>query len=89
MPLLFLHVNQPLLLCQASCLHLAVCHSAPLFCLARGQVDMVPAGVCAPLWAASWSRVEAGRTLKGPLALPMPEAASRALALPSFSPSVN
>lgn len=91
LPLLFLCVNQPLLFCQASCLHLDVClcHSAPSLCLARGQVGKVPAGVWPPLWAASWSWVGVGRTLGEPLASPMPEAAGHALASPSFSPSVN
>lgn len=88
-PLLFLCVNQPLLLCQASCLHLEGClrHSAPSLCLARGQVGLGPVGVWAPLWAASWSWVE--RTLKEPLDSPKPEAAGHALASPSFSLSVN
>lgn len=42
-----------------------LCHSTPSLCLARGQLGRVPAGVCASLWAASWSWMGVGKTPTG------------------------
>lgn len=45
---------------------------------------MIPAGVCAPLWAASWTWVGVGRPRVVPPATPVPEAAGYTLPSPSF-----
>lgn len=67
-----------------------LCHSASLLCLARGQVGRVPAVVCAPLWAVSWSGCGVGKTLLASILAPqMPEAANYALASPSFLSPLN
>lgn len=66
-----------------------LCHSAPSLCLARSQLGMMRARVCAPLRAASWTWVGVGRTLTVLLAPPMPEAADYALASPNFLPGVS
>ena len=82
-PASVLPLYQPLLPCQASCLHLDI--SVTLFphsAWPEATLAWSLTGVCALLQAASWNWLGVGRT-------PIPEAPDCALASPSYLPRVN